>query len=89
MLDRALDLAPTTTTSKIIVSCSPAPESRAPPAASSLASTSSFRAVGVRFEELARFTVPRGVSDLIYHDAYLSALMLSRMPEVRVPSSAA
>lgn len=52
--------------------------------ASPLVSMDGFRAVATRFEKLSRSALPRGVSDLVYGDAYLVALALSRHTEVGV-----
>lgn len=50
---------------------------------SPLVSLDGFRLVTTRFEKLARSTLPKGVSELVYGDAYVVALGLSRRREVR------
>lgn len=56
---------------------------------SSLESVDGFRVVMTRFEKLSRSALPKGVSELIYGDAYLVALSLSRQREVGFPLSLA
>lgn len=50
---------------------------------SPLVSVDGFRVAMTRFEKLSRSAPPRGVSELVYGDAYLVALSLSRRGEVR------
>ncbi len=50
---------------------------------SPLVSVDGFRGVMTRFEKLSRSAPPKGVSELVYGDAYLVALSLSRRQEVR------
>lgn len=77
-MDRALgQLVPgapsTTSTTDAAAAAMPSP----------LASVDGFRVVMTRFEKLSRSSLPRGVSELVYGDAYLVALSLSRRREVR------
>ncbi|CAM9861181.1 unnamed protein product [Scytosiphon promiscuus] len=48
---------------------------------SPLESVDGFRVVMTRFEKLGRSVLPRGVSELVYGDAYMVALSLSRRHE--------
>lgn len=48
-----------------------------------LESVDGFRTATARFEKLSGSTPPRGVSELVYNDAYLQALAMSRRQEVR------
>lgn len=75
LVDRALGVVPAFSSAVSI-----APTETA--AASPLVSLDGFRAVVTRFEKLSRSALPRGVSDLVYGDAYLVALAISRHKEV-------
>lgn len=55
---------------------------------SPLVSVDGFRVVMTRFEKLSRSTLPKGVSEIIYGDAYLVALGLSHQRMVGFSSFA-
>lgn len=84
LVDRALgslvpgpsSAAPTTAASNTAATAMPSP----------LVSVDGFRGVMTRFEKLSRSAPPKGVSELVYGDAYLVALSLSRRREVSFAS---
>lgn len=81
LVDRALgQVVPTPSSS---VSATAAADTSAAAIPSPLVSSDGFRVVMTRFEKLSRSAPPKGVSDLVYGDAYMTALSLSRRREVR------
>lgn len=76
LVDRALGSAPSYLSSA-------SPTTAETSISSPLVSSDGFHTVVKRFEKLCGFTAPREVSELIYGDAYLVALGLSRRREVK------
>eukprot|EP00903_Cladosiphon_okamuranus_P018777 g17274.t1 len=67
-------------------STTPVTDTAAAAMPSPLVSSDAFRVVMTRFEKLSRSALPRGVSELVYGDAYLVALSLSRRRENKAVS---
>lgn len=81
LVDRALGQVVPGPSSSTSVTAAPNTSAAAMP--SPLVSVDGFRVVMTRFEKLSRSAPPKGVSELVYGDAYLVALILSRRREVR------
>lgn len=82
-MDRVLGLGVPPAFTASISSHSAAVGSGAVTLQSPLASIDGFRVPVAQFENLSGCAPPQGISDLVYGDAFLVALGLSRRPEVR------